>query len=88
MRTQRLPTDQPGLSLGTRQTGSVPVVETTEHRAVVIWEGPGEPIILTLYGPAGEVAAVRLLPKRAMTLAQELLRCGVQAIKADQWGAE
>ncbi len=53
-------------------------------RAVVTWEEPGEPIMLTLYGPDGEVA-VPLLPKRALTLAQELLTRGVQAIKADQW---
>ncbi len=39
--------------------------------------------MLTIYGPAGEVVAVPLLPKRALTLAQELLTCGVQAIKAD-----
>ncbi len=64
-----------------------PVAETTEPRAVVTWAGPGEPITLTLYGPAGE-AAVPLLPKRALTLAQELLTAGVAAIKADQWGAE
>ncbi len=50
-------------------------------RAAVTWEGPGEPIMLTLYGPAGEVA-LPLLPKRALTLAQELLTRGVQAIKA------
>jgi hypothetical protein len=49
-------------------------------RAVVTWEGPGEPIMLTLYGPDGEMA-VPLLPKRALTLAQELLTRGVQAIK-------
>jgi len=55
-------------------------------RAVVTWEGPGEPIMLTLYGPDGEVA-VPLLPKRALTLAQELLTRGVQAIKADSWDA-
>ena len=54
-------------------------------RAVVTWEGPAQPITLTLYGPDGEVA-VPLLPKRALTLAQELLTRGVQAIKADQWG--
>ncbi len=53
-------------------------------RAVVSWEGPGEPIMLTLYGPDGEVA-LPLLPKRALTLAQELLTRGVQAIKADSW---
>ncbi len=53
-------------------------------RAVVSWEGPGQPIMLTLYGADGEVA-VPLLPKRALTLAQELLTRGVQAIKADSW---
>ncbi len=53
-------------------------------RAVVTWEGPGEPIVLTVYGPDGE-AAVPLLPKRALTLAQELLTHGVAAIKADSW---
>ncbi len=56
-------------------------------RAVVTWVGPGEPIVLALYGPDGE-AAVSLSPKRALTLAQELLTRGVQAIKADQWGEE
>ncbi len=40
-----------------------------EPRAVVTWEGPGEPIMLTLYGPGGEVA-VPLAPKRALTPAQ------------------
>ncbi len=38
---------------------------------------------LKVHGPAGEMA-VPLLPKRALTLAQELLTRGVQAIKADQ----
>ncbi len=55
------------------------VTETTEHRTVVTWAAPGEPIMLTLYGPDGE-AAVPLSPKRALTLAQELLTRGVQAI--------
>ena len=64
------------------------MTETTEYRAVVAWEGPGEPIVLALYGPDGEAVAVPLLPKRALSLAQELLTRGVQAIKADQWGAE
>ncbi len=45
--------------------------------------GPGEPIMLTLYGPDGETVALPLLPVRALTLAQELLTRGVQAIKAD-----
>ncbi len=52
-------------------------------RVVVTWEGPGEPIVLALHGPDGEVAAVPLLPKRALVLAQELLTRGVEAIKAD-----
>ena len=56
---------------------------TTEHHAVVTWAGPGEPVVLTLYGAEGEAVALRLLPKRALTLAQELLTRGVQAIKAD-----
>ena len=38
--------------------------------------------MLTLYGPEGQVS-VPLLPKRALTLAQELLTRGVQAIKVD-----
>ena len=54
-----------------------------EPRAVVSWEGPGEPIMLTIYGPDGEVVAVPLLPAKALKLAQELLTQGVQAIKAD-----
>ena len=65
------------------------MTETTETRAVVTWDGPGEPIMLALCGLDGEVA-VPLLPKRALALAQELLTRGVQAIKADhaaQWGA-
>ncbi len=38
-------------------------------------------------GRGGEAVAVPLplLPKRALTLAQELLTRGVQAIKADSW---
>lgn len=38
--------------------------------------------MLTLYGADGE-AALSLSPKRALTLAQELLTLGVAAIKAD-----
>ena len=53
-------------------------------RAVVTWQGPGAPIMLTVYGPDGEVAVV-LLPKQALTLGQELLTCAVQAVKADSW---
>ena len=54
-----------------------------EPRAVVSWEGPGQPIMLTVYGMDGKAVAVPLLPKRALTLAQELLTSGVSAIKAD-----
>ena len=57
-------------------------------RAVVSWEDPGEPIVLTVHSPNGETVSLPLLPERALTLAQELLTRGVQAIKADQWGAE
>ncbi len=65
-----------------RYRAAAPATQTTEHRAVVTWEGPGEPIMLTVCGSGGE-AAVRLLPKRALVLAQELLTRGVQAIRAD-----
>ena len=63
-------------------------VASLAGRAVVTCEGPGELIVLTVYGPDGKAAAVPLLPKRALTLAQELLTRGVQAIKADWWGPE
>ena len=53
----------------------------TEYRAVVTWAGAGEPIVLKVYGPSGEVV-VPMVPKRALELAQELLTRGVQAIKA------
>ena len=55
-------------------------------RAVVSWEGPGQPIMLKLYGPDGEVAAVRLSPTRALALAQDLIAPAVQSIKVSQWG--
>ena len=58
--------------------------DAAETRAVVTWAGPGQPIVLKVHGPAGEVA-VPMVPKRALELAQELLTRGVQAIKADQW---
>ncbi len=69
----------------------MPLPRLNADRAVVTWEGPGQPVMLALYGPAGEVVAVPLEPKRALTLAQELLTQGVQAIKADPaapWGDE
>ncbi len=52
-------------------------------RVVVTWEGPGKPIVLTLYGPEGELAAMELLPKRCLTLAKEILDTAVLAIKVD-----
>ncbi len=61
------------------------MAQASDPRAAVTWEGPGEPIVLTAHGPDGEVA-VPLLPKRALTLANELLTRGVQAIRADWRG--
>ena len=58
------------------------MTQPTEPRAVVSWEGPGEPIVLEVYGPDGKLA-VPMVPKRALELAQELLTRGVQAIKVD-----
>ncbi len=69
-----------------REGESFPVpfsMSDAADRVVVTWDGPGEPIVLALCGPDGEVAAVPLLPKRALTLAKELLDCGVLAIKVD-----
>ena len=58
-------------------------MSATADRAVVTWEGRGEPIMLTLYGPEGELAAMELLPKRCLTLAKEILDTAVLAIKVD-----
>ncbi len=44
--------------------------------------------MLTLYGPDGETVSLPLLPVRALTLAQELLTHGVEAIKAAPWAPE
>ncbi len=69
----------------------MPLPRLNADRAVVTWEGPGQPVMLALYGPDGEAVALALLPKRALTLAQELLTCGVSAIKADSeapWAPE
>ncbi len=59
---------------------------TTETRAVVSWEGPGEPIVLTICGPDGEVVTMPLTPTRALVLAKEMIEPAVQAIKGEQWG--
>ena len=51
---------------------------TTEPRAVVSWQGAGQPIVLAVYGPDGEVA-VPLSPARALELAVELTQPAVTA---------
>ena len=38
------------------------------HRCVVSWQGRGQPVMLALYGPEGEVAEP-LTPVRALELA-------------------
>ncbi len=64
---------------------AAPTPAAERQRAVVAWAGPGEPIMLTLYGPDGEVA-VALSPTCALVLARELIEPAVQAIKNSQWG--
>ncbi len=59
--------------------------QPSEPRAVVTWAGPGQPITLTLYGPAGEVS-VDMTPVRALELAKDLTEPAVVAIKTSQWG--
>ncbi len=54
-------------------------------RAVVTWEGPGQPITLTVHGPGGEVA-LALTPTRAIALAVELTQRAVLTIKVNQFG--
>ena len=64
------------------------MTEPTEHRAVVSWAGKDQPIMLTLYGPNGEAATVRLSPTRALGLAKQLIEPAVTAIKTSQWGED
>ena len=52
----------------------------------VTWAGAGQPIMLVVYGPDGEVVAVPLSPVRALELAKDLTEPAVQAIKTAQWG--
>ncbi len=54
----------------------------TVNRAVATWGGLEQPIVLTLYGPAGQAMMVELDARRALTLAQELLACGMNALAA------
>ena len=60
------------------------MTQPTEPRAVVSWQGAGQPIVLTVYGPDGEVVA--LTPKRALALAVELTQRAVLTIKVNCWG--
>ena len=64
------------------------MTELTEHRCVVTWTGQSAPILLTVYGPAGEVVSVPLSPVRALELAKDLTEPAVMAIKVLQWGPE
>ena len=57
------------------------MTEATNHRCVVTWAGAGQPIMLTIYNPDGEVAAVPLSPVRALELAKELIEPAMQSIK-------
>ena len=61
----------------------MPLPRLNADRAVVSWAGPGEPVVIALYGEDGAAVAVPLEPKRALSLAQELLTQAVAAIKAD-----
>ncbi len=69
------------LADSTNRVGSSPF----SSRAVGSWQGAGQPITLTVYGPGGEVA-VALSPVRALELAQELIQPAVTVIEAAQWG--
>ena len=74
-----------------RPTGESLMLDTapnsaTEHRAVVSWAGQGQPIVLALYGPEGEML-MPLSPTRAFELAQELIEPAVLSIKVKQWGS-
>ena len=57
-----------------------------EPRVVVSQEGPGRPILLSIYDAGGEVASVVLSPVRALGLAKELIEPAVAEIKFQQWG--
>ncbi len=46
----------------------------------------GQPITLTVHGPAGAVVSMPLSPVLALELARELSEPAVMAIKVAQWG--
>ena len=60
--------------------------DTTETGATVSWQGPDEPIVLTVHGPGSEVST-SLTPKRALALAAALAQRAVLTIKTNQWGS-
>ena len=60
---------------------------TSEPRAIVSWEGAGQPILLKVHGPDCEVT-MPLTPSRALELARELIEPAVQAIEVKQWGPD
>ena len=75
-------------SCAVRGRGATPVsaplfMSDAADRVVVTWEGAGEPIVLTLYGPEGELAAMPLSTTRALTLGKELIQEGASSIKVD-----
>ncbi len=57
-----------------------------QSRAVVVWEGPGAPIVLKVNDPDGRDVAVPLTPTRALALAIKLTQRAVMTIKLNQWG--
>ena len=61
--------------------------QPTESRAIVSWNGPGQPIMIALRGPGGEVS-MPLSPTRALEMAKQLIEPAVQAIKSSQWGED
>ncbi len=63
------------------------MAQAPEPRAAVSWEGSGQPIMLRVHGPAGEVT-VPMVPKRALELAKDLTEPAVTAIKTSQWGPD
>ena len=59
--------------------------DAAETGAAVSWQGPDEPIVLTVCGPDGEVSTP-LTPARALALAVALTQRAVLTIKTNQWG--
>ena len=58
------------------------------NRAVVTWAGAGQPVVLSIYGPAGAVVSMSMSPVRALELAKQLSEPAVRSIKVSQWGPD